>query len=285
MYASAATRAAWYEESQAARFGIASREAEAMAAAAVTACLPGAGLRQRDALRRRLHVRDLMLARACAAGHEEAWREFWHHYRARLQSAARALTRDRAAGDDLADELWAELFGLPREGGRRVSKLDSYMGLGSLEGWLRTLLAQAHVNRWRQARHEVSLEACTGLQQRLAAPTDEPAADGRVQSELEAALRSVLTATPAALRLLLSLYFLDGNTLAQIAALQRVHQSTISRRLDRAVAHLRRATRRELGRRGLRPAAVEAAFRLDPLELRLDVRAALQAPARRSHGF
>lgn len=285
MHLSATARAAWYEESQAARFGITASEAEALVTAAVTACLPGAGARQREELRRRLHVRDLMLARACASGHEEAWREFWRCYRTRLQSAARALTRNRASGDDLADELWAELFGLPREHGPRISKLDSFMGLGSLEGWLRTLLAQAHVNRWRRTRREVSLEACEGLQERMAAPAGEPAADARVQSELETALRRVLAATPAALRLLLSLYFLDGQTLAQIAALQRVHQSTVSRRLDRAVAQLRRATRRELGRRGLRPSAVEAAFRLDPLELRLDVRAALQSTGRRSHGF
>src|ERR1700733_13131320 len=36
--------------------------------------------------------------------------------------------------------------------------LDYYMGRGSLEGWLRTVLSQQYVNRYRSQSKEVSLD-------------------------------------------------------------------------------------------------------------------------------
>ena len=44
------------------------------------------------------------------------------------------------------------------DGRPRVSKLNSYSGRGSLEGWLRTVLAQEWVNSFRSQRRIASLD-------------------------------------------------------------------------------------------------------------------------------
>src|SRR5437868_3187832 len=56
-----------------------------------------------------LHVADLALACACAAGHPGAWEHFVREYRPALFRSADALDRTGGARD-LADSLYAELF-------------------------------------------------------------------------------------------------------------------------------------------------------------------------------
>src|SRR5581483_1238718 len=58
-----------------------------------------------------LRAEDFALARACARGNERAWERFIAAYRPGLYAAARALTHDEARAGELADSLWAELYG------------------------------------------------------------------------------------------------------------------------------------------------------------------------------
>src|SRR4051794_20434881 len=105
-----------------------------------------------------LRVDELALARACAAGHDVAWEIFLTRYREKLYLSALRIAREDSAARELADTLYADLYGTSTRDGRRVSKLSSYTGRGSLEGWLRTVLAQEYVNRYRKTKRLVSLE-------------------------------------------------------------------------------------------------------------------------------
>jgi RNA polymerase sigma-70 factor (ECF subfamily) len=271
----------WYTASHAGRYGLALADAEKILLQVEARYLPAhAGAGERSQFRQKLRIEELMLARACALGHAAAWEEFWTRYHARLRQAARGLTREAARAEELADGLFGDLYGLNTREGARISKLDSYMGLGSLEGWLCALLAQAHVNHWRRERRQVSLEACDQLHRLVTQPDQEVKAAAAVaRGMVEPALAQALARASAAARLLLCLYFLDGRNLAQIGALLNVHESTVSRRLDRAIADLRRQTRRELVRQGVRPAAAGEAMQVDPRWLRLDVRRSLAVAA------
>lgn len=264
-----------------AQFGIAPEQFDAIVGEVEARCLPADASRaRRRQFRSHLHLEELRLARACARGHEGAWEEFWRRYQGRLRAAARALTRETGRGEELADGLLGDLFGLRTREGERVSKLDSYLGLGSLEGWLYTLLAQAHVDQWRRERRQISLEECDPLHT-LVVPPNQNAQAGEapgLRQHAEAALATTLAGLDARGRLLLSLYYLDGRKLAEIGVLLRVHESTVSRQLERVLTQLRRQTRRELGRRGLRPAATDAAMHLDPRWLHLDLRQSLHSP-------
>src|ERR1700685_2749685 len=73
--------------------------------------------RQQADYLRGLRLDDLVLARACAAGNERAWEHFIARHRQPLIRAAIAITKSETLGRDLADQLYAGLFGLNmREG-------------------------------------------------------------------------------------------------------------------------------------------------------------------------
>ncbi len=79
-------------------------------------------------------------------------------FREKLYDIARQITREDSAGRELADSVYTDLYGTKTREGERVSKLSSYRGRGSLEGWLRTVLAQEYVNTYRKQRRLVSLD-------------------------------------------------------------------------------------------------------------------------------
>ncbi len=242
---------------------------------------PGASAVELRVLYTSLRVEELVLARACAAGNETAWEIFLTRYREKLYDAAHTITRDDATGRELADSLYADLYGTrTREGGERVSKLDSYTGRGSLEGWLRTVLAQDFVNRYRAGRRNVSLEEQEEEGHQLAAPRREETA---VPDPLLApAIDAALAALDAEERFILASYYLDGRTLAQIARLLGVHESTVSRKVEKIAAGLRKKILDALVQRGMSRRQAEEALEVDVRDVTVDIRSRLaqEAPGR-----
>ncbi len=221
-----------------------------------------------------LHLEELVLARACMAGHNGAWELFLTRYRALLYEAAHAIAREESTARALADSLYAELYGVNDRGETRASKLRYYLGRGSLAGWLRTVLAQEYVNQYRRTRRETSLDAELEQGRQFAsAQTQTAPADTRV----DAATAAELAALSADDRFLLASYYLDRRTLADIAKLLRVHESTVSRKLERAATGLRKRIRKRLLASGMSARqADEALAEVDVRDLRVQVRETLQ---------
>jgi RNA polymerase sigma-70 factor (ECF subfamily) len=223
-----------------------------------------------------LRVEELALARACAAGSNAAWEIFLTRYREKLYLSALRVAREDSAARELADTLYADLYGTNTRDGQRISKLASYTGRGSLEGWLRTVLAQEYVNRYRRTKRLVSLdEECEdGVQ--FHAPAAEPVAaasygDRRLADATDEAL-GVLSSED---RVVLSTYYLDGRTLAEIARMLGVHESTISRKLDKLAKSLRKQIVSGLTRRGMSRRQAEEALEVDVRDLQVDIRRSL----------
>src|SRR5579864_9604774 len=161
-----------------------------------------------------LHLQELVLARACAAGNEAAWEAFLLRYREKLYSAAGHIAREDTAARELADSLYADLFGTAVREGKRVCKLDFYTGRGSLEGWLRTVLAQEYINRYRAQKRLVSLEEQEEGGEQYASPVPDPQTE--VDARLQIALDETLAGLAAEERFLLASYYLDQRTLAEV---------------------------------------------------------------------
>lgn len=228
-----------------------------------------------------LRVEELALARGCAAGHERAWEVFLTRYREKLFEMALGIAREAATARELADSLYADLYGVNSRG-ERVSKLASYTGRGSLEGWLRTVLAQEFVNRYRKQRRTTSLDEEIEQGRQFAAGPQESsglkaaampvaASDPR----LDQAITAVLEALDREDRYVLASYYLDGRTLAEVARTLGVHESTISRRVDKLARGLRKQILAELGRKGMTRRQAEECLDTDVRDLRVDIRSKL----------
>jgi hypothetical protein len=73
-----------------------------------------------------LRIEELALARACAAGNNSAWELFLTRYREKLYQSALRIAREDSAARDLADSLYAELYGTSTRDGERDFKFASF---------------------------------------------------------------------------------------------------------------------------------------------------------------
>src|SRR4051794_28909227 len=212
-----------------------------------------------------LKLDELALAHGCVAGDQHAWDVFLTRYRESIYQSARSVTRSESLGRELADSLYAELYGLGPEEGRR-SKLALYSGRGSLAGWLRMVLSQSYVNQIRAGKRLVSIEEEEeehGTQFAAATPEIAPALDPRVKEAVDQMLGNL---SPDE-RYLLASYFLDGRRLAEIGRTLGVHESTISRKLEKLLKDARKRIRKELERRGMSRRQADEALETDVRDL------------------
>lgn len=190
-----------------------------------------------------LHLADLALACACADGHEPAWEHFVREHRPVLYRAADAMAPGR--GRELADSLYAELFGVSARGEARTSLFRYFHGRSSLGTWLRAVLAQRHVDRFRTERRldPVPDGEAEPADTRPAAPPPERA---RWIRAVHDALARALATLDARDRLRLGCYYAEDMTLAEIGRMLGEHEATVSRHLTKSRRLLREGVERRL---------------------------------------
>lgn len=227
---------------------------DASAAKAFAGCAPSAADLERYL--GSLRLEELALACACAAGNEAAWDHFVLEYRPLLYRAADSLDPGGGARE-LADSLYADLFGLQDRGAERQSLFRYFHGRSSLVTWLRAVLAQRLVDRARAERRQAPL------------PEKEPAAPGlpapdpdrsRYLALIHAAFREAVARLGVRDRLRLRYYYAHELTLAETGRLLREHESSVSRHLAAARKAIRRDVERQLHEAALGPDEVARCF-------------------------
>jgi RNA polymerase sigma-70 factor, ECF subfamily len=199
---------------------------------------------------------DLCLIIACERNDEKAWSELVERFTPTVRSAARSASSNEDAAEDLAQSIWAELYGL-RVGkdGKPSSKLAYYSGRGSLAGWLRAVVGQLAVDSYRKQSRLVQTEEDTELdriaselpsmsegQAFLGASLKNPEqviSNRLAEAEIQQAFNAAITKLPAEDRLLVKLYYFDELRLREAGAVLGVHEATASRRLNRIHSDLR----------------------------------------------
>jgi RNA polymerase sigma-70 factor, ECF subfamily len=192
-----------------------------------------------------LHVADLYLAQACAAGDARAVAAF----EGACGDAVRASLRTMGLSDDViadvAQDVRTKLFvgGSPR--------IATYGGRASLRTWVRTVATRAAVSRLRQR----APTAVTDDEAVLAAlPTDEPLPDvehvrAEYGPELKASFEIAMASLAPRERHVLRHHYVDRLAIDEIGALYGVHKTTAFRWLEGARDTLAKRTHAELRRR------------------------------------
>ena len=187
---------------------------------------------------RSLHTADLYLTIGCAEPTEPAWRRFETCFGGFLYRVAYFACGHSEGAREIAAAVVADLY-LPDRTGR--SRIASFDGTYSLATWLRAVVTNKVIDERRSPRN-----------------TNEPLDclhniwDARESQKLDAALRAsrysdmvdkALTYACCGLTesesLLLLLCYDQGLRASEIARLNQVHPSTITRRLQQTQAKLR----------------------------------------------
>jgi RNA polymerase sigma-70 factor, ECF subfamily len=243
--------------------GLTPEELASAIAASVRHAFPRAepSKRERDRYVASLHVEDLALATACALGREAAWDRFVLELRPVLYRAADALDASGSARE-LADALYADLYGIDGAKGERRSLFRYFHGRSSLATWLRAVLAQRYVDALRARKRVEPLEDRDPAAPEHPERTSDPDRE-LLAPVLEGALRTALDELTSKDRLRLRSYYGAQLTLAEIGRITGEHEATVSRHLSRTRRHLRTAVEQRLREHNrLTEAQIARAFEL-----------------------
>jgi len=216
-----------------------------------------------------LELEDLALACACSEGNETAWNKFVSAYREELYRSARAIAgkNGEAAARELADSLFAELYGISRTNSNanspapvRKPLFDYFHGRSRLGTWLRAIVAQRHIDRVRDSSRLESIDGDGAGARQISRRATQPEADperAKYRELSHAALESALAELAPRDRLAIALYYSKRQTLAAIGRITGEHEATISRRLDRTRRVLRENVVDSLRAAGLDEAQID----------------------------
>ena len=234
----------------------------------------------------KLQADDLCLIVACESGNQNAWNDLVARFSVTVRSAARSASSNEEGAEDLAQSIWAELYGL-RVGkdGKPAGKLAYYSGRGSLAGWLRAVVAQLAVDQHRKQSRLVQTEEDADFDRIIQQGKDESNWSGHggvvdperevstklAGAQMQKALAASIQQLSAEDRLLVKLYYFDGLKLHEAGALLGVHEATASRRLTRIYADLKERVEAVLKAQGWTKAETRRAFSEVALHLEADI--------------
>ncbi len=188
-----------------------------------------------------LHIEDLALALLCRRGDSVAWEKLIDEYRSALYVSARAVTRDEVIAREIADGLWADLYGLNDTDGPRRSLLEYFHGRSSLKTWLRAVLAQRFIDYQRSLARDERLGTASEHETEASSPNDDPP-EPRREPYIQAfnqALNAAIAELDTRDRMRLNFYYVQELTLKEIGRLMNEYESSVSRRLLRSRKRLR----------------------------------------------
>lgn len=239
----------------------------------------------------RLQADDLCLIAACEQGNQKAWSSLVERFSATVRSAARSASSNEEGAEDLAQSIWAELYGLRiREDGKPAGKLAYYSGRGSLAGWLRAVVSQLAIDQHRKQSRLVQTEEDGAFDRIIQDGPDEKiwSGHGRVLdpevglseklagAEMQQSLSESIKQLSADDRLLVRLYYFDDLRLREAGAVLGVHEATASRRLTRIHTELRHHVQTILiDQKGWTKAETERAFSDIAVHLEADIESLL----------
>ncbi|WP_394833013.1 sigma-70 family RNA polymerase sigma factor [Pendulispora rubella] len=192
---------------------------------------------------------DLQLASACLGGDRSALATFERAHLREIGAFVAHIDRAPAFADEVRQVLRASLLVAGQDG--HEPGLAGYRGRGSLGGFVRVAAVRTALNLKRQARRASAREEAAGTEGLAAASVSPELAYAREQyrEAFGEALRATIAELSARDRTLLRLYHAEGVALEALAALYRVHLSTVSRWLTCAREQLSEATLRRLRER------------------------------------
>jgi len=223
------------------------------------------------------HLGELILAFAAARGNPEAVRAFEDLVASDVASAARRIDPTPAFVDEVRQAVRVRLLVAEPDGAPRIA---GYTGRGPLRAWVSVAATRVALQLARSTR---SVPTPADVLEDVVSSEPDPELrhlGTLYRAEFRQALEEAIAALPERQRALLRLTYVDGLKLAQIGHLYRVHESTASRWLRKAVTAVADGARSRLvSRLSLSPSGVESVARMVRSQLELSIARILGAPA------
>ncbi len=176
-------------------------------------------------------IQDELLVLRCQEGDGDALRSLITRWQPRLGGLASRLIGDREAARDIVQDAWLAIV-------RGIKRLDDPARFRS---WAYRIVTNKCVD-WTR-RRIAQRSATRELQKTAAMRCDPPSGDESAESDV-GLLRVALAALPGEQRAILSLHYLDGMSIAEIADALGIPAGTVKSRLHHARNRLRQSLER-----------------------------------------
>lgn len=170
-----------------------------------------------------VHLQDLYLCCACAAGVPAALEQFERELFGDLARALRNLERTGDLPNEVLQVVREKLF---VDGPGGPPRIEAYSGRGSLARWLRVMATREALMLLRRVRPEASLADAVELH---ADDVDRVLLRREYQPVFEQAFADALASLTSKQRNLLHYSLVRGLNIDQVAAIYRVHRTTAFR--------------------------------------------------------
>ncbi|MBK7858915.1 MAG: sigma-70 family RNA polymerase sigma factor [Archangiaceae bacterium] len=223
---------------------------------------------------------DLYIAYACSTQDAAAVEKLSARVEDDLLKALAPFRLDAGARDEVLQRLRERLFvGRPKAPARIVG----FAGSGPLAGWLCAAAVRIAIDLTKETNTPVNKTDDDEVAEKLEDPTDLEMVviKRKYQREFRAAFQIAFRALSAEERNLIRFNFIDGLNIEQIGAMQRVHRSTIARRIAKIRQELFDGTRRALREKfKLSSSELNSLLRLVKSDFDVSIHEALREPTR-----
>lgn len=175
---------------------------------------------------------EILLARV-AGGDESALRELYDRTSRRVFGLALAVLRDRAAAEDVALEVYVQVW-------TQAQRFDARQGAAL--AWLATLARTRAIDAWRARQRQATVGAPAGLAEAAHLASAAPGPEARCEdAERAARVRRALDGLPPEQRRALQAAYFTGLTHVEIAAAFGQPLGTVKTRIRNGLLALRSA--------------------------------------------
>lgn len=222
-----------------------------------------------------VHVADLYLACACAAGHPTALAVFEKQHLAQLSTA---LARGGSSYDTIDEVLQRVRVEVLVRDSKRAPGIEGYRGKSELQAWLRVVGIREAARVEKGARRTLPGYDEAAWVNAVCSDPELSYLKGHYREVVVRALKAAVSALSADELELLRSHLVDGLSIDQIGEHAQVHRATAARRLERARERLCRGIRAEIKQRlRINPTEIDELFDLVRSRLEISMRRVLVA--------
>ncbi len=157
------------------------------------------------------------LVEACMSGNSKAQRALYDYYAPRMMSVAIRYMGDTESAQDVLQEAFIKVF----------TSLDTYTGIGALEGWIRRIVINVALEGLR--RNDVLMGSVDLTE--ASASTVYPTVMDKLSAD---ELMKIIASLPSGFRTVFNMYAIEGYSHKEIAEALGISEGTSRSQYNRA---------------------------------------------------
>jgi len=172
-----------------------------------------------------VHMNEEKLVEACVSGQRQAQKEMYEKFAGKMMAVCLRYTGNREEAEDILQIGFVKVF----------SKIDTYNGIGSLEGWIRKVIVNTALESFRKRNVLNGASDVTEINQQGHVSFNP------IEDEMSAKeLINVIQKLPDGFRTVFNLYAIEGYSHMEIAKRLNITEGTSKSQYSRAKEWLRK---------------------------------------------